>query len=315
MDKNYDMKGYLKKLKSSSFARIFGNTNTRWFQVSFNDKTLIYKEKNNSTKSKGSHNFSEISDFIEKVTADDRKQCDWMFGFQIVLKEKRFILFTQTITEFHSWTNAFNIICGRKKIAEVQERKGQSMLIIAKDSDDAGKTTKRNTTICVLPQNDRNSIVSKNLQNKEVKAENKVVKPIFEKSSTMAIPKTKNQPEEEKTTPNEINTLINGNKETPLKPTLKLIKEDKFEKNDVKVEKPKKSEEVIEKNSKKEKSEQKVLTNIYKDDEIIVNGLNTEKDENSKKPFNIESKSSKIKKLTMSSSSIIVRLFFKYIIR
>src|SRR4051812_44451185 len=105
IDNNVDVKGYLKKLKSSTFAKIFGNTNMRWFELLFNNKEFLYRDKKDS-KAKETFQFSDITDFVEKVRAEEAKQCDWMFGFIVKIKDKQYFLFTETQTEYKRWINA-----------------------------------------------------------------------------------------------------------------------------------------------------------------------------------------------------------------
>ena len=62
--KNEDRKGYMKKLKNSSFNRLFGNTNLRWFELNFIDKTFGYKDDHNSPILRYVIKFLEIKEVI-----------------------------------------------------------------------------------------------------------------------------------------------------------------------------------------------------------------------------------------------------------
>ena len=109
-----DRKGYLKKLKDSSFNRIFGNTNLRWFELNFNDKTFGYKDDYNSMKLRKFLKFVEIKDFSEEVSLDDKKLCDWQYSFYIkTINNRSITLFCQTKTEHDNWTKGFNIVFDR----------------------------------------------------------------------------------------------------------------------------------------------------------------------------------------------------------
>ena len=49
-EKNENVRGYLKKLKNSSFNRIFGTTNLRWFEYNKETQQFGYKESSKDTE-------------------------------------------------------------------------------------------------------------------------------------------------------------------------------------------------------------------------------------------------------------------------
>jgi hypothetical protein len=118
-----DMCGYLKKKKGNSFCRIFGNTNLRWFELIHKNKTFGYKGKKTDSKYKKENTFKEITDYIENVPKEEKSTCDWKFGFQVFINNKRYILFAQTDGELKKWTIAFNIVLqkGPKELPMLKE--------------------------------------------------------------------------------------------------------------------------------------------------------------------------------------------------
>ena len=252
VDKNYDMKGYLKKLKSSSLARIFGNTNTRWFEISFKERTFIYKELSHSTEIKGTHKLSEIKDFLGKLSVEDRKMCDWMFGFQIILNDKKFILYTQTQTEYDSWSRAFNYLLKRKI---EPEKNRNSMLNNSNVSDINNLLGKRKTTVFNNPKKETSNNVSlSNTMRPEIRREQDKT---FDKSKSLS------------TNP-KLQTNLESSKILNKEESERKINEEKIKKLKERLNATKKEE------NKSESSEV----------DIIVNGLNTEKEEKKKKPIN-----------------------------
>ena len=112
--KNEETTGYLRKLKTSSFNRLFGNTNLRWFELNFKNKTLAYKEDHTCSKILDSISFNIIKDINEKVRIDDKRLCEWQFSFCLVTKNNReYVLFCQTMTELTMWIKAFNLVLNR----------------------------------------------------------------------------------------------------------------------------------------------------------------------------------------------------------
>ena len=117
--KNEDRKGYMKKLKNSSFNRIFGNTNLRWFELDFSTRTFGYRDEHNSPTLKNALRFSEIKDVTENVKLDDKALCDWQNAFRLSLFTKReYILFCQTKTEVENWIKGFAIVLNKVPIVK-----------------------------------------------------------------------------------------------------------------------------------------------------------------------------------------------------
>ena len=116
-----DMKSYLRKLKTSRLGRLFGNTNMRWFECLFKDKVFGYKDIITDNKLKSSLRFDEIIDFSNKLNLEDAKMCDWNYGFQLVTKDRVFILFCQNQETLENWVICFNTILkrGPKKLAVI----------------------------------------------------------------------------------------------------------------------------------------------------------------------------------------------------
>ena len=119
---NEDMKGFLKKLKTSKLGRLFGNTNTRWFECLFKERLFGYKDKTTDLKLRSTIKFEEITDFSSRLTLEDSKLCDWKYGFQIITKDRIYILFCQDKESLDKWTIAFNTILkrGPKKLAVIE---------------------------------------------------------------------------------------------------------------------------------------------------------------------------------------------------
>ena len=63
-----DVNGYLRKIKSSSFAKIFGGTNLRWFMFLHKDRIIAYQNNEKTGDNlKGKYRFEDIVDFIDRV--------------------------------------------------------------------------------------------------------------------------------------------------------------------------------------------------------------------------------------------------------
>src|SRR5690349_134152 len=108
-----DTKGFLKKLKTSRLGRLFGNTNMRWFECLFKDKVFGYKDKTQDLKLRSVIKFDEITDFSDRLSLEDAKLCDWNHGFQIITKNRVYILYCQTKENLDKWVLAFNTILKR----------------------------------------------------------------------------------------------------------------------------------------------------------------------------------------------------------
>jgi len=64
--------------------------------------------------------FEEIIDFADNLHPDDMKLCEWNYGFQIITKDRVYILYTNSKESLEKWVVAFNKILKKspKKLFE-----------------------------------------------------------------------------------------------------------------------------------------------------------------------------------------------------
>ena len=106
-----NVSGFLRKLKTSYLTKLFGNTNKRWFIFLQSEKILAYKNERNSKEDlRGNYNLEHLIKYIDRIDTDDRKECEWMFGFQLIFINKRLVLYAETKSEFNKWEKAINSI-------------------------------------------------------------------------------------------------------------------------------------------------------------------------------------------------------------
>lgn len=102
---------YLRKRKGSNFHRIFGDTNTRWFYLEYNNEFFGYKNRESDKKIKCLHNFSEVKairEFMDNASKSASKE--WKFGLEINLTNKKYLLFAQTEKTQKKWVYEFKIV-------------------------------------------------------------------------------------------------------------------------------------------------------------------------------------------------------------
>jgi hypothetical protein len=113
MEELKDVKGYMKKLKSSSFHKFFGKTNLRYFETSFQNKTFSYKNSITDKNFVKNFSFSEILDVEDKIPEIEKAMCEYKYGFIVKLKTQTLILFVEKMEDFNEWHFAFDIILKR----------------------------------------------------------------------------------------------------------------------------------------------------------------------------------------------------------
>ena len=101
-----DIKGFVKKKKSSSIARIFCNTKMRFLEIIFKEKEFGYKETPNSLFTK-KFKFSEFVSVNESISENDKKLCSWENGFEIKLVNCSKIFFCSSLKDLNKWILAF----------------------------------------------------------------------------------------------------------------------------------------------------------------------------------------------------------------
>jgi len=102
---------YLRKRKGSNFHRIFGDTNTRWFYIVYNNEFFGYKNKESDKKIKGLHKFSEVTGIKELIDHGSKNYIkDWRYGLEIDLISKKYLLFAHTEETQRKWLYEFSIV-------------------------------------------------------------------------------------------------------------------------------------------------------------------------------------------------------------
>jgi hypothetical protein len=104
-----NVEGYLKKQKGSTFKRIFGSFNVRYFVINFEQKILGYKVLKGDNAFLKAHRFNEINDF--KITKQEKKE--WEVCFTVKLVTKNYVLFCKDLKSLAVWESGFNIILKR----------------------------------------------------------------------------------------------------------------------------------------------------------------------------------------------------------
>lgn len=112
INNNYEnlrvFQGYLKKVKSN--PRFFGTTNLRWFELNFDSMRLCYKNKEKDKDFNVVYDAFEIESFSDRLCKEEKKQCDWPYGFLLKVGGRQIILFCQKEDEFNMWKYAFRKI-------------------------------------------------------------------------------------------------------------------------------------------------------------------------------------------------------------
>jgi hypothetical protein len=232
-----DMRGFLRKLKTSRLGRLFGNTNMRWFECQFQERIFGYKDKMTDHKLRSSIKFEEITDFSDRLSLEDAKMCDWNYGFQIITKNRVFILYCQNKDNLEKWKNAFNIILKKqpKKLATIQAPNFNFM----KPKEEQKKAEEKPVKIVEkLPINEKSRENEVKVEVKEVKVEEikreEVVRVYEEK------PKSNAEPKKGVIKVDDNEDILVGNYDE-----ITEIKPDRFKKQEYKGEKPQHSTNVI----------------------------------------------------------------------
>ena len=257
-----DVYGYLKKKKGSSFCRLFGNTNQRWFELRFNQSIFGYKKRRADQNYKLKIDIKTITNYIPTINKKDVNLCDWNYGFQLICQKKNFVLFSQTKEEFEKWGKAFSFILGRTKPNHSKNKEEQKVQI--KESN--GMKAEKKVTFADDDIKKKNKTV---LENKKDSKEDSDEKEESEENEEEEEEEDEEGEEEESN--NKANSIENNtqsNKGT-LKSKSEITKEISIKENSIK-------ENPINK-LKNERKE--ILKNQNKKEEIKENNSNEKNDE------------------------------------
>ena len=104
---NEDIKGYLKKKKSSAFKRLISNTNLRWFELKFKNEIFTYKKSKSDEQYEKKFSFNSITNVTTELKESDSKMSSWKYGFKIIFKDHEMILFSESERDRMMWLNGF----------------------------------------------------------------------------------------------------------------------------------------------------------------------------------------------------------------
>ena len=104
---NEDIKGYLKKKKSSAFKRLISNTNLRWFELRFKNEIFTYKKSKSDEQYEKKFSFNSITNVTTELKESDSKMSSWKYGFKVIFKDHEMILFSENERDRMMWLNGF----------------------------------------------------------------------------------------------------------------------------------------------------------------------------------------------------------------
>jgi hypothetical protein len=118
-DKQISIKGTLKKVKSSKLT-LFGTYDLRYFELIFGPEIFGYKVKESDKLFKKSFKFKKITKFLTQLTEEEKKRCDWKYGFKIEIEYNKYmLLFAETLMEKNKWENAFKQVIKKNTVTRV----------------------------------------------------------------------------------------------------------------------------------------------------------------------------------------------------
>jgi len=109
-----ETKGYVRIKKSSSIAKVFGNTDLRFLEIDFNKKVFGFRD-GPGIEFITVYKFSDLIDFSGQTTKYDRKFCIWEHNFELKLLEFSLIIFCATEKEHAKWEELFQKIISINK--------------------------------------------------------------------------------------------------------------------------------------------------------------------------------------------------------
>jgi len=100
------------KIKNTDFKD--GKTDEKasigYFILNIKDKTFIYKKNKESSNINARHIEKDILNFEETVDNVDKGLCDYPFGFQIITKQKTYILFSNSKLIYTRWIDSLKLL-------------------------------------------------------------------------------------------------------------------------------------------------------------------------------------------------------------
>lgn len=106
MAERWTVQSYLKKLKcteyfKSAFAGLSSKFTRRYFVLDFPTKQFYYTGSKGGSRKKGSYEFSEILSFDPNPKIEFL--CDWKFAFEIRLKTRSYLLYSESVKTHQEW--------------------------------------------------------------------------------------------------------------------------------------------------------------------------------------------------------------------
>jgi hypothetical protein len=100
------------KIKNSDFndRKTDEKASIGYFILNIKEKTFLYKKNKESSNINARHTEKDILNFEETVDYDDKGLCDYPFGFQIITKQKTYILFSISRLIYTRWIDSLKLL-------------------------------------------------------------------------------------------------------------------------------------------------------------------------------------------------------------
>ncbi len=120
-----ETKGYVRIKKSSSVAKVFGNTELRFLEIDFNKNVFGFRD-GPGIEFITVYKFTDLIYFSGKTKKYDRKFCIWEHNFELKLSEFSLMIFCATEKEHGKWEESFlKILSINEKNLENNSEKGE----------------------------------------------------------------------------------------------------------------------------------------------------------------------------------------------
>jgi hypothetical protein len=217
-----NVKGMLKKRKTSKLGKIIGKTNTRYFVIIFEAHIFGYKKLEKDSYLKFSMKFVKILNYSIELSNEEKKGIqNTKFGFKVMTQSKSLILFSENQEDYKKWIDAFKVIMQMKEIGSEKfhsNRKSQLELAAEKifnnlhvESPEIREPSKRNPSSSDKLNNMNISASTKNSKKEVNESSNQLHKREVERRHTKEREKKQSR------------STIKNSREEPIIPTLPIV--------------------------------------------------------------------------------------------
>jgi hypothetical protein len=181
------LEGYMKKKRNKDKQLSSEKTADKFFRISFEEKMLYYKPNRNMKGWRRQIAFESFLKFFANVDKEDKKICDWQYGFQLMTRDNKYVFFCKEEEEHYQWVRMLGFIIHKKDLGSFDNYKKKFRLAVQAVQKEKEKPALLVRSTSIIKPYENGIIYADKVENSFINNNNEVEINVNEKDNVMHI--------------------------------------------------------------------------------------------------------------------------------